>query len=59
MALAWILTVVGKHKEIIIRCPNKLLLEQDRFAMKEIQEAAKTKGTKVVFQKGLYCLGKS
>ena len=27
--------------------------------MKEIQEAAKTKGTKVVFQKGIYALGKT
>ena len=59
MALVWILTVIGKYKEITIRCPSVLLLEQDKFALKEIQEAAKTKGTKVVFQKGLYCLGKS
>ena len=49
MALVWILTVMGKHKEIVIRCPSVLLLEQDKFALREIQEAAKTKGTKVIF----------
>ena len=58
MSLVWILTVVGNYKHITIRCPSLVLLDQDRFALKEIQAAAASRGTKVVFQRGHSNLGK-
>ena len=57
MALVYILSTLGKVPDITIRCPNKLLMDQDQFALDEIKAAVK-RDTTVRFATGAIGLGK-
>ena len=41
VSLVYILSTIGNAPDITVRCPSKLLLEQDQFALEEVKAAVK------------------
>ena len=41
VSLVYLLSTLNKQKHITIRCPSKILLDQDQFALEEIKAAVR------------------
>ena len=56
MSLVYLLSTLDNVKNITIRCPNKLLLDQDKYALEEIKAAVRGV-TKIYYRIGNMHLG--